>query len=351
MAFSLSLEDLVRSFALPAVRSSYVHTPQALPRTLTYAYYMHCPEDPSITKLIVATIWTLDTLHVSFMCHVLYYYLITNYGNLASLDYIVWCVAFGKFTCGYCSSIVSDTPFRLDARRPNVASFFAHKIYHLCRRQLRWFLIAPIILFILVDFGFGIGTAVVMLVNNTLSYAFHTRFYTSAPATCAVVLAEILITVSLCVLLYDNSSRSAVPRTKRILNTLIVYAVNRCLLTLRYAVRLVTTAELTTVTDAYQTIAWPMALEFIVGKLYANSLLASLNSREHLRSQISSSGSGIRTDAICFANPPKLSGEMGTSRDGIRGLHECEVAIRVDTTTEPAFDKTTTPRREAEVNA
>ncbi|KAI6102937.1 hypothetical protein F5141DRAFT_239725 [Pisolithus sp. B1] len=176
-----------------------------------------------------------------------------------------------------------------------------------------------------------------MLVNNTLSYAFHTRFYTSAPATCAVVLAEILITVSLCVLLYDNSSRSAVPRTKRILNTLIVYAVNRCLLTL-----LVTTAELTTVTDAYQTIAWPMALEFIVGK-------PSLNSREHLRSQISSSGSDIRTDAICFANPPKLSGEMGTSRDGIRGLHECEVAIRVDTTTEPAFDKTTTPRREAEV--
>ncbi|KAI6158939.1 hypothetical protein EDD17DRAFT_1616224 [Pisolithus thermaeus] len=56
----------------------------------TYAYYMHCPEDPSITKLIVATIWTLDTLHVSFICHVLYYYLITNYGNLASLDYIVW---------------------------------------------------------------------------------------------------------------------------------------------------------------------------------------------------------------------------------------------------------------------
>ncbi|KAI6135358.1 hypothetical protein EV401DRAFT_2063031 [Pisolithus croceorrhizus] len=103
------------------------------------------------------------------------------------------------------------------------------------------------------------------------------------------------------------------------------------------------------VQDAYQTIAWPMALEFIVGKLYANSLLASLNSREHLRSQISSSASDIRTDAICFANPPKLSGEKGTSRDGIRGLHECEVAIRVDTTTEPAFDKTTTPRREAEV--
>ncbi|KAI6135357.1 hypothetical protein EV401DRAFT_1899791, partial [Pisolithus croceorrhizus] len=65
----------------------------------TYAYYMHCPEDPSITKLIVATIWTLDTLHVSFTCHVLYYYLITNYGNLASLDYIVWFICLHIRSC------------------------------------------------------------------------------------------------------------------------------------------------------------------------------------------------------------------------------------------------------------
>ncbi|KAI5985071.1 hypothetical protein EDD15DRAFT_2304331, partial [Pisolithus albus] len=39
---------------------------------------------------IVAVIWILDTLHVSFMCHMLYYYLITNYGNPTSLEYIVW---------------------------------------------------------------------------------------------------------------------------------------------------------------------------------------------------------------------------------------------------------------------
>ncbi|KAI6139607.1 hypothetical protein EDD17DRAFT_1671332, partial [Pisolithus thermaeus] len=32
----------------------------------------------------------LDTLHVSFMCHTLYYYLVTNYGVPTSLEYIVW---------------------------------------------------------------------------------------------------------------------------------------------------------------------------------------------------------------------------------------------------------------------
>lgn len=42
-------------------------------------------------------------------------------------------------------------------------------------------------------------------------------------------------------------------------------------------------------------------------------------------------------------------GGHGTSRVSVRGFHECEVAVRVDVTTEPAFDKTTSLRREGEV--
>ncbi|KAI6163247.1 hypothetical protein EDD17DRAFT_1572162 [Pisolithus thermaeus] len=42
----------------------------------TYVYYMHYPEDAAIIKFLVAAIWILDTLHVSFMCHALYYYLV-----------------------------------------------------------------------------------------------------------------------------------------------------------------------------------------------------------------------------------------------------------------------------------
>ncbi|KAI6106475.1 hypothetical protein EDD16DRAFT_184478 [Pisolithus croceorrhizus] len=197
---------------------------------------------------------------------------------------------------------------------------------------------------ILVGFGFYIaGAIVVILVNNALNFASLTRFYTSTPATSAIVLAEVLITVSLCVLLYDGGSRSTAPRTKRLLNTLIVYAVNRCLLTL-----LVTVAEVSVLADPAQPASWTMALECIVGKLYANSLLASLNTREYLRSRDSSFQSDPPMNTMCFADAPKLSGDMRTPRVGVRGFHECEAAVRVDVTTEPAFDKTTTLRREAE---
>ncbi|KAI6109381.1 hypothetical protein EDD16DRAFT_1614639 [Pisolithus croceorrhizus] len=56
----------------------------------TYLYYMHYSEDSSLMKLLVAAIWILDSLHVSFMCYMLYYYLIINYGVPAALEYIVW---------------------------------------------------------------------------------------------------------------------------------------------------------------------------------------------------------------------------------------------------------------------
>lgn len=56
----------------------------------TYSYFMHYPEDAAIMKLIATAVWTLDTLHSLFVCDVLYYYLVTNYGVPTSLDYSVW---------------------------------------------------------------------------------------------------------------------------------------------------------------------------------------------------------------------------------------------------------------------
>ncbi|KAI6158488.1 hypothetical protein EDD17DRAFT_995927 [Pisolithus thermaeus] len=250
--------------------------------------------DDLTTKLVVAAIWILDTLHISFVCHVLYYYLIVNYGAPTSLEYIVWSFPASVLVNSFVSVIVQ--------------CFFARRIYHLCRRQLRWLVTAPIILVVLVCFGFGIASAALLLVNNADNFAAYTRFYSSIPAAFAIALAEVLVTVPLCVLLYDGRSWSATPRMKRLMNTLIIYAVNRCLLTLPVIV-----AEVA-VTITGQ-VAWSMGLNFIIGKLYANSLLASLNSRQHLRSQASSTGPCHCTNVVFFANPRKSSEDIESSNN------------------------------------
>ncbi|KAI6019664.1 hypothetical protein F5J12DRAFT_481354 [Pisolithus orientalis] len=84
----------------------------------------------------------------------------------------------------------------------------------------------------------------------------------------------------------------------------MIYAVNRCLLTLLVAI-----AELVTCVCLPQD-SWTMGLDFIFAKLYTNSLLASLNSRKYLRNKDSViSDSHIGT--ICFVNLPKVPDSRG----------------------------------------
>ncbi|KAI6021719.1 hypothetical protein BKA83DRAFT_4286345 [Pisolithus microcarpus] len=249
---------------------------------LTYVYYMtHCSEDTSTVKasrcchmVSWATLNILDTLHVSFMCHTLYHYLITNYGVPTSLKYIVW----------FASTVVNLLVVVM------VQLFFTHKIHCLCRRGVRWLVTAPILLFVVRS---------LWLFNTRMSIITQTWYYSVTPSAATVSVAEVLITVSLCVLLYDGGFYSSCPRAKRLINTLITYATNRCLLTLM---------------NVDQQAFWTMGLNFIVGKLYTNSLLASLNAREHLRSQGSSTISILNISALHFADPQ-------TASEGWKKLH------------------------------
>ncbi|KAI6104360.1 hypothetical protein F5141DRAFT_1129411 [Pisolithus sp. B1] len=61
-------------------------------------YYMLDSEDALTLKFLVAAIWIFDTLHVLFMCHILYHYLITNYGVPIAFRYIVWSLPASALT-------------------------------------------------------------------------------------------------------------------------------------------------------------------------------------------------------------------------------------------------------------
>ncbi|KAI6107477.1 hypothetical protein EDD16DRAFT_1740699 [Pisolithus croceorrhizus] len=189
--------------------------------------------------------------------------------------------------------------------------------------------------------GFGIETIVLLLVNEETSVVKQIRFYAATPFVAAFALAEVLITTSLCVLLYDSGTRSSFSSTKRILTTLIIYAVNRCILVLVVALaELITTVELQS--------AWSMAIDFVIGKFYANSLLATLNSRQHLRSQGSTTESNEGVHVVHFTNTSKPSEEIKSSEDGERhiGVHEGAV---IDITADLPLEKTTALRSEGEV--
>ncbi|KAI5984051.1 hypothetical protein EDD15DRAFT_1811418 [Pisolithus albus] len=149
---------------------------------------------------------------------------------------------------------------------------------------------------------------ILTLFDTRMSVITQTWYYSVTPSAATDAVAEVLITVSLCVLLYDGGFYSSCPRTKRLINTLITYATNRCLLTL-----LVVISELAVNVD--QQAFWTMGLNFIMGKLYTNSLLASLNAREHLRSQGSNTVSILNISALHFADPPMLPRDGRNSKN------------------------------------
>lgn len=227
----------------------------------TYLYYVYYPKDTNGLKVLVAFIWVIDTLHVSLMCHALYYYLVSNFGDPNNLGTGVWSL-FTSLGLNLCMAVLVQT-------------YFAFRISHLTRSNIRWWLTSFIMVFVVAHFAFGLETVILMFIKKDFSALSQITLYAATPFAITAVLSDVLIAASLCVLLHGN--RSPIIETNALVNTLIVYAINRCLLTSVVAVAEVIAFSINPGS------LWFIAIDFVIGKLYANSLLASLNSRSALR--------------------------------------------------------------------
>ncbi|OAX30694.1 hypothetical protein K503DRAFT_778068 [Rhizopogon vinicolor AM-OR11-026] len=154
-------------------------------------------------------------------------------------------------------------------------------------------------LLVIANFSFGLQTAVFMF-SKTFGALQQIILYPVVPLAVASLLSDLCIAIALCVLLHGN--RSPIIETNTLINTLIVYAVNRCLLSL-----VVIVAEVTAFAISTNSL-WFIAIDFIIGKLYINSFLASLNSRNSLRGRNNESAS-------LHLNTINISG-LGSSREG-----------------------------------
>ncbi|KAI6096448.1 hypothetical protein EV401DRAFT_1895744 [Pisolithus croceorrhizus] len=260
----------------------------------TYVYYMHYSEDTFAIKLLVAAIWIVDTLHVSFdhkLRHFdkfgLYYLASVLMNDLAILQ--IFMVSAIQWWVAICCNPVP------------INGILSPSIEVVCD--------CP-------NYVIRTGSVWVWHWNTDISG----QYYDVTPAWAIIAVAEVLITASLCVVFYSSSSGPMFSRTKRLLNTLIIYAVNRCLLT-----SLVAVADLVVTNEVKNT--WTVGLDFILGQLYANSFLASLNSREHLRSGAAGTPSDLRISTIRFADPPEPPRDVERSKDGTNQSDVHKVAV------------------------
>ncbi|KIK53445.1 hypothetical protein GYMLUDRAFT_250398 [Collybiopsis luxurians FD-317 M1] len=106
------------------------------------------------------------------------------------------------------------------------------------------------------------------------------KYAAAIPYAVFGILSDAMIAISLCLLLRENCT--GIKQTKSLVVKLVVYAVNRFLLLSVLAIAQIVAFLVNPANLSF------LAIDFVSGTLYANSLLASLNFRQSLRQQLGS---------------------------------------------------------------
>ncbi|KAI0353727.1 hypothetical protein OH77DRAFT_585870 [Trametes cingulata] len=224
----------------------------------TYRYFRLYPRDLALFKGFVALILTLETVHTVIWMIACYHFLITDYSNAGSLLTGHWTVKANVAITGAGNLICQ--------------LFYARRVFLLGKKS-RWVVLGAGI-FMTACLGFDIAATVEAF---KLSLEDFPRFswLVSAAYGCAVA-TDVLLTGALIRVLLR--SRTGFKRTDSTLDMLIVYSINTGLLTSVTGLLVFVFALILPGNYIYA------GISIVNAKLYANSVLAVLNSRRSLAS-------------------------------------------------------------------
>ncbi|KAM5536906.1 hypothetical protein V8D89_009453 [Ganoderma adspersum] len=225
-----------------------------------YTYFRNNGQGSPNMRYFVGLLFLLDTVSMILNVDGLYEYVVRDFGNPLLLLKIPGTLALEN---GVTVLIGTMTQ-----------CFFAHRLWALSNRNT--LLATSIVTLALCSCGPGIAISVHLYTNNgiesigSLEIRILAGFANGLSVICDIVIAAALT-------YYLNSRRTGFERTNSIINRLIIYAVNRGALTaICQACHMITTIAL-----PGRFIFLPFAL--LDGKLYCNTLLATLNAGKSIK--------------------------------------------------------------------
>jgi len=281
----------------------------------SFLYIKLYPKDATRTKFIVGTVWFLDTLHTCLVMASIWNYLIPHFGDVPRVDFIPWTVAMSIAVTAILTIIVH--------------CFLARRIYRLTKRD--WRITAPIlILAVLRLCAACVTTAEMIRLQSFRSFSRQFRWvFTLGLALSSA--ADVLITVTLCYKL--RSSRTGSLGIDNIIDSLVLYTLEN--------------GSFTCAGTVLSMICWLtmprnrlfLALHFMIAKLYANSLLATLNTRKTLRdTQLKTMPSGDQVRPVIFSSGSRRGHVHSGSEDSATVVDQ-KLQISVQKTIDTRFDE------------
>jgi len=232
-------------------------------------YFHSYRGDPLWLKSCVAILCLLDALHLCFSVHMMYFYIVDNFGNVEAIGHIIWSLK----GLGTVQVLVIWL----------VQCLYLSRIWKLSRKIVTnekiWSaLVAGIITNVIMAFSVGLLFTIKMfqLSHGLSPAAFRWAIFLGFSVT---IVIDTFIAVVMSILLYR--SRTGFKRTDSILSTLIQYTVGTGLLTTAASIVYIVLYVIKPDSLLY------LAQEFSITRLYANSFLAMMNARSALRGQMS----------------------------------------------------------------
>ncbi|KAJ7440251.1 hypothetical protein FB451DRAFT_1300620 [Mycena latifolia] len=265
-------------------------------------YFTRYHRDPLYLKALVAVTLFLDSMHLAFVVHTIYHYLITNYYQHDTLEVMVWSVSLEALPTGVTAALVQ--------------SFYAYRVWRMSHHNV----ILTGIILVLVFATSACGTAWVVLALKAGTYE---RLLSISPLTISInalsTAVDVIITTTLCFML--RQTRPASLETETMINRLILFTINTGLLTSLCAI-----ASLISLIASPRTLIYA-SFYFCIGRLYSNSLLASLNARTVIRGRINDIDTNFHNNKSSFA--PRSTSHL--SRDVFAPPpNATELSIQID---------------------
>ncbi|KAK7061421.1 hypothetical protein R3P38DRAFT_3166393 [Favolaschia claudopus] len=218
-------------------------------------------------KTLVGGVFVCDTVHQALISHTVYWYVISNYGNPDALPRLVWSILLEVLFNGFIGLIVQ--------------SFLMMRVWRLSNGNIILTLVASS--FVLAEFAWRLAqfALVLRLVFTIQSLSFQTwaELRELKGLSMAVnIIGAVSDTVITAILVYYlRRSRTGFKRSDTMITKLIQFSVSTGFLT-----------SVCAIASLISILTWPQTLIYVVfyfslGRLYFNSVLATLNARKDIR--------------------------------------------------------------------
>jgi len=224
----------------------------------TYIYYMQYPRDWIVYKLSVAALWLLDAFNLALTIHAVYYYLVIHFGGIDALFHVVW---------SFKLQTVMNVPIIV-----MVQGLYALKLWRLNYRG-DWI---PRLMPLTVLVATVIGS---ILAFKTCQLRYFTDLPSMAWITYAAFGSAVVVDSMLAVTIihYLRRSRGEFESTNSRIEKLVFWTLSTGIITSVCSLAALITYAL------FPNKLYFLAIEFLLTKLYINSLLAMLNARKSIR--------------------------------------------------------------------